>query len=216
MTASYRWSGRPSRRRASASGRRSWPPAEPDTRRIPGSSVTPRRCSVAALISSQMPSGDRRRLPAPGDDPGGSGHGRVTVPRDDLVAGPEVRVGLLAAGAGQPAEGVDAPADADRAGAHVTFAERGRIGMPGDAGAHLAPHDRHPELITDQGPHRGPGVTLGWPVVGLRWLVVRLGRLVVRLGRPVVRLRWPVGKLRRPVVRLRRPVVRLGGGLGPG
>jgi hypothetical protein len=109
-----------------------------------------------------MPSGDRRKFPAPGDDPGGSGHGRVTVPRDDLVAGPEVRVGLLAAGAGQSAEGVNAPACADRAGAQVTLAEGGRIGMRGDAaGAHLAPHDRHPELITDHGPHRRPGVGLG-------------------------------------------------------
>jgi hypothetical protein len=31
--------------------------------------------------------------------------------------------------------------------------------MPGDAGAHLAPHDRHPELIADQGAYRRPGVS---------------------------------------------------------
>ena len=33
--------------------------------------------------------------------------------------------------------------------------------MPGDARAHLAPHDRHPQLITDHGPHRSPGRASG-------------------------------------------------------
>ena len=42
--------------------------------------------------------------------------------------------------------------------------------MPGDARAHLAPHDRHPQLITDHGPHRGPGRASGrgWGS-GPRW-----------------------------------------------
>ena len=33
--------------------------------------------------------------------------------------------------------------------------------MPGDARAHLAPHDRHPQLITDHGPHPSPGRASG-------------------------------------------------------
>ena len=101
-----------------------------------------------------------------------SGPGRVARPRSGRpwpwpctgptgrqVGGPEARVGLLASRAGQPAEGVDAPAGADRADAQVALAERGRIGVPGDAGTHLAPHDRDPQLIADHGPRRSPGVT---------------------------------------------------------
>ena len=87
----------------------------------------------------------------------GAGEGHVPVPHRDRAGGPEPGVTLLAPGAGQPAEGVDAPARTDRAGAGVGFAERCRIGIRGDARAHLAPHDRHPQLITDHSPHRGPG-----------------------------------------------------------
>ena len=86
----------------------------------------------------------------------GPGDARVPVPRHYRAGGPE-GVGLLAPGAGQPAEGIDAPAGADRAGPGVGLAERCRIGMPGDARAHLAPHDRYPQLITDHSPHRNPG-----------------------------------------------------------
>src|SRR5271157_3386463 len=87
----------------------------------------------------------------------GAGEGHVRVPHRDRSGGPEPGVTLLAPGAGQPAEGVDAPAGTDRAGAGVGFAERCRIGIPADARAHLAPHDRHPQLITDHSPHRRPG-----------------------------------------------------------
>src|SRR5271166_2027771 len=87
----------------------------------------------------------------------GAGEGHVRVPHRDRAGGPEPGVILLAPGAGQPAEGVDAPAGTDRAGAGVGFAERCRIGIPADARAHLAPHDRHPQLITDHSPHRSPG-----------------------------------------------------------
>ena len=87
----------------------------------------------------------------------GAGEGHVPVPHRNRAGGPEPGVALLAPGAGQPAEGVDAPAGTDRAGAGVGFAERCRIGIPADARAHLAPHDRHPQLITDHSPHRGPG-----------------------------------------------------------
>src|SRR5271165_7200873 len=87
----------------------------------------------------------------------GAGEGHVRVPHRDRAGGPEPGVILLAPGAGQPAEGVDAPAGTDRAGAGVGFAERCRIGIPADARAHLAPHDRHPQLITDHSPHRRPG-----------------------------------------------------------
>src|SRR5271166_4588337 len=87
-----------------------------------------------------------------GGGPGGPGDGHVPVPRHDRTGGPEAGVGLLAPGAGQPAQGVDAPAGADGAGAGVGLAERGGIGMPGDARAHLAPHDRHPQLIADHRP----------------------------------------------------------------
>ena len=91
----------------------------------------------------------------------GAGEGHVPVPHRDRAGGPEPGVTLLAPGAGQPAEGVDAPARTDRAGAGVGFAERCRIGIRGDARAHLAPHDRHPQLITDHSPHRGPGRASG-------------------------------------------------------
>jgi hypothetical protein len=93
--------------------------------------------------------------------PGGPGEGCVPVPRRALAGGPERGVGLLAPGAGQPAEGIDAPASIDRAGPGVGLAERCRIGMPGDARAHLAPHDRHPQLITDHSPHGSPGRASG-------------------------------------------------------
>ena len=96
-----------------------------------------------------------------GGDRGGPGGGHVPVPHRDRSGGPEAGVTLLAPGAGQPAEGVDAPAGIDRAGAGVGFAERCRIGMPGHARAHLAPHDRHPQLITDHRPHRSPGRASG-------------------------------------------------------
>jgi hypothetical protein len=93
--------------------------------------------------------------------PGGPGGGRVPVPRHDLAEGPEPGVGLLASGAGQPAEGIDAPAGLDRAGPDVGLAQRCRIGMEGDARTHLAPHQRHPQLITDHGPHGSPGRASG-------------------------------------------------------
>jgi len=79
-------------------------------------------------------------------DPGGHGDGFVPVPQRDPTGGPEALVGLLASWAGQPTEGVDTPAGADRAGADGGLAERCAIGMPGDAGTHLAPHDGHPQL----------------------------------------------------------------------
>ena len=91
----------------------------------------------------------------------GIGEGHVAVPHRDRAGGPEPGVALLAPEAGQPAEGVDAPAGTDRAGAGVGFAERCRIGIPADARAHLAPHDRHPQLITDHSSHRGPGRASG-------------------------------------------------------
>ena len=96
-----------------------------------------------------------------GGDRDGAGEGHVPVPHRDRAGGPEPGIALLAPGAGQPAEGVDAPAGIDRAGAGVGFAERCRIGIPGDARAHLAPHDRHPQLITDHSPRRGPGRASG-------------------------------------------------------
>ena len=84
---------------------------------------------------------------------GGPGDGRVPVPSDDRAGRPEARIGLLALRAGQPAQGVDAPADADRAGTRVGLAQRRGIGTPGDARPHLAPHDRHPQFIADHSPH---------------------------------------------------------------
>src|SRR5208337_3427153 len=148
--------------------------------------------------------------------PGGPGHGRVPVPRHDRARDPEARVGLLALRAGQPAEGVDAPASTDRAGARVALAERGAIGMPGNAGTQLAPHDRHPQLITDHSPHSGPGgrsapgegfgpgAALGagsWPGIAAgRHPAASAGLLggavVPQLGEPVVHLEhagvvWP-------------------------
>src|SRR6266704_3443321 len=83
----------------------------------------------------------------------GSGDGRVPVPRHDRVSGPEVGIGLLAPGAGQPTAGVDAPACIDRAGADVGLAERCGIGVPGNARPPLTPHDWYPQLIADHSPH---------------------------------------------------------------
>ena len=45
-----------------------------------------------------------------GDRQGGRGDGVVPVPQGNRVGGPEVGAGLLASGAGQAAEGIDAPA----------------------------------------------------------------------------------------------------------
>jgi len=94
---------------------------------------------------------------------GGPGDGCVPIPGHDLISGPEVGIGLQALGAGQPAKGVDAPAGIDRASASVGLAERCGMGVPGNARPHLTPHDRHSQLIADQGSHgtwgagSGPG-----------------------------------------------------------
>jgi hypothetical protein len=96
------------------------------------------------------------------------GHGRVPVPRHNRASCPEAGISLLALRARQPAESVDAPAGTDRTGADVGLAERCGIGVPGYARAHLAPHDWHPQLITDYRPlvTRGVGSSLG-PCSGL-------------------------------------------------
>ena len=117
---------------------------------------------VAAASAAQVTAASQRgaaggTVAGHGGNRGGAGQGHVPVPHRDRAGGPEPGVTLLAPGAGQSAEGVDAPAGIDRAGAGVGFAERCRIGMPADARAHLAPHDRHPQLIADHSPHRGPG-----------------------------------------------------------
>ena len=83
---------------------------------------------------------------------GRPGHGRVSVPRHDRVSGPEAGIRLLAPGARQPAEGVDAPAGFDRADAGVGLPECRGIGVRGDARPHLTPHHWYPQLITDYGP----------------------------------------------------------------
>ena len=85
---------------------------------------------------------------------------------------------------GRPAgQGVDAPAGADRAGPGVGLAERRGIGMPGDARTHLAPHDRHPQLIADHSPpgHLRAGSGLGAGTASAR---ARLGRGLRRGHRP--------------------------------
>jgi len=76
----------------------------------------------------------------------------VPVPRHNRASGPEAGISLLATSARQPAESVDAPAGTDSAGADVRLAKRCGIGVPGYARAHLAPHDWHPQLITDHRP----------------------------------------------------------------
>ena len=80
------------------------------------------------------------------------GHGRVSVPRHDRVGSPEAGIRLLAPGARQPAEGVDAPAGFDRADAGVGLPECRGISVRGDARPHLTPHHWYPQLITDYGP----------------------------------------------------------------
>ncbi|HJY54960.1 MAG TPA: hypothetical protein VJ418_01110, partial [Streptosporangiaceae bacterium] len=60
-------------------------------------------------------------------------------------------------GTSQPAQGIDAPAGADRTGPGIGLAKRGRIGIPRDARTHFAPHDRHPQLIADYSPPGFPG-----------------------------------------------------------
>ena len=117
---------------------------------------------IAAASAAQVTAESQRcaaggAVAGHGGHRGGTGQGHVPVRRRDRVGSPGPGVTLLAPGAGQPADGVDAPAGSDRTGAGVGFAERCRIGMPGAARAHLAPHDRHPQLITDHGPHRSPG-----------------------------------------------------------
>jgi len=68
------------------------------------------------------------------------------------VSGPEPAVALLALRACQPAERIDPPAGCDGTSADISFAERSGIGVPGDAGTHLAPHNRHTQLVTDHRP----------------------------------------------------------------
>src|SRR5271166_6638988 len=193
MAASCRPPGRPSPRPASASGSRCCPPAATGAPPSPpgrsrcdtetGASLGPpsgpppreRRCSLVPSrlrrpdgeIADGSAAGVTAASPGAGGavavHGGGPGDGGVPVPQHDRAGGPEAGVGLLAPGAGQPAEDVDAPADADGAGAGVGLAERGGIGMPGDARPHLAPHDRHPQLIADHRPHGhlGTGSSLG-------------------------------------------------------
>ena len=129
-----RWSWRPSGR-GGASAPAGWPRGW--------------RAGRGARVTAALPGG---AVTVHSRHPGGPGNGRVPIPQHDRAGDPEAGCGLLASGASQPAEGVDTPADADRAGADVGLAERCRIGMPGDAGTHLAPHDRHPQLVADHGP----------------------------------------------------------------
>jgi hypothetical protein len=104
--------------------------------------------SVAGVIAA-FPGGGSA-VPRYGSDPG---NGRVPVPRHDRISSPEADTGLLAVGARPSADGVDPPAGIDRAGTVVGFAERCGIGVPGDARPHLAPHDRHPQLIANHSAH---------------------------------------------------------------
>ena len=76
---------------------------------------------------------------------GGPGDGRVPVPRHNRVSSPEAGIALLAAGAGQSAEAVYAPAGIDRADADIGLAERRGIGVLGDARPQLTPHRRCPQ-----------------------------------------------------------------------
>src|SRR5260370_10032182 len=89
----------------------------------------------AARVTAASPGGGAA---APGG-PGGPGDGGVPVPRHDRAGGPEARVGLLAPGAGQPAEGVDPPACADRAGPGVGLPERAGLGLPRHTRPPVAP-----------------------------------------------------------------------------
>src|SRR5450631_3501977 len=132
----------------------------------PGSSGPSRRSLVADGRSGAAvacPAGRTHRAVTGRGGPGGHGHGRGPVPQHDRAGGPEGHCGLLALRAGHPAECVDPPSGLDGPGPVVGLAERGRIGVPGNAVAHLAPHDRHPQLVPDQRPHRRRG---GDPAVG--------------------------------------------------
>ncbi len=117
--------------------------------------------SAAAGTAPSQPGAVGSAVAGHGGHRDGAGEGHVRVPHRDRAGDPEAGVTLLALGAGQPAHGIGAPAGIDRAGAGVGFAERCRIGMPGGARAHLAPHDRHPQLIADHSPHRSPGRASG-------------------------------------------------------
>jgi hypothetical protein len=110
------------------------------------------RAAPAPGVSSVLAPG-RGRRPA--------SRGAVPAAQPDRMRGPELAVHLLASRASQPAERIDPPAGRDRAGADVGLAERRRIGVPGDARAYLAPHDRYPQLVAD---HR----SLGDPHAGVR------------------------------------------------
>ena len=121
-----------------------------DGRAVPAGSAT----SVAADSDGSTANGS---VVARGRDPGGPDDGRVPVPRHYRARGPEPWVGLLALWTGQPAEGVDTPAGADRAGPGIGLAERSWMPVPGDAGSQLAPHDRHAQLIADHSPFGSPG-----------------------------------------------------------
>src|SRR5450755_87249 len=135
--------------------------------RAPGSSGPSRRSLVAdgrAGAAVACPAGRTHRAVTGRGGPGGHGHGGGPVPQHDRAGGPEGHGGLLALRAGHPAECVDPPSGLDGPGPVVGLAERGRIGVPGNAVAHLAPHDRHPQLVPDQRPHRSRG---GGPAVGV-------------------------------------------------
>ena len=83
--------------------------------RRPGVGMT---AGSAAGVTAASPSGGS----AATGHGGGPGDGRVPVPRHNRVSSPEAGIALLAAGAGQSAEGVYAPAGIDRADADVGLA----------------------------------------------------------------------------------------------
>jgi len=57
-----------------------------------------------------------------------------------------------------------APARRERPRAQVPLVEGIVVGVPRDAGAELAPHDRYPDLVADDGAHRPPPLQSGRPL----------------------------------------------------
>src|ERR1700743_3128449 len=81
---------------------------------------------------------------------------RVLVGQHRRAACQERRITARAGRAGEPAVRVVAAAPGQRPGAQGPLAERGTAGVPPDAAAELAPEDRRPELIADDGAHGPP------------------------------------------------------------
>jgi hypothetical protein len=94
-----------------------------------------------------------------------SGRCRIAGAQPHRVSGPELAAALLASGARHPAERIHSPSGCDRTGADVGFAERSGIGMPGNTETHLAPHNRHSQLIAD---HRPRGNRYAGAIVSAR------------------------------------------------